>query len=169
VRQFEVRPHEVPTWPGITDAGRVVARFLGEVRVTGDDRAAGEILAARVAAHQVVSEAPVTVVRTPAEYAAHVRDMLAAFGRFRYVVEELLADGDRVYVRWRQEGHELLADDGSPGNGRPLTDVGSAVYRVEDGRIAEYWIQLDRLGLLEQRRSPDPGSSAGPGAGPVGR
>ncbi len=148
---FEVTPGEVPSWPGITDTGRVVARFLGEVRVTGDDVAARRLLADRVPAHQQNAEAPATVVRTPEDYAAHVRDMLAAFGRFRYVVEEVLADHDRVYVRWRQEGHELLTDDGEPGSGRPLTEIGSAVYRVADGRIAEYWIQLDRLGLLAQR------------------
>jgi hypothetical protein len=40
---------------------------------------------------------------------------------------------------------------GGSGSGRPLTEIGSAVYRVEGGRIAEYWIQLDRLGMLEQR------------------
>jgi predicted ester cyclase len=151
VTPFEVLPGEVPSWRGITDAGRVVTRFLAEVRVTGDDDAARRVLADEVLAHQVNSEAPATVTRTPEEYAAHVRDMLAAFGRFRYVVEELLADGDRVYVRWRQEGHDLLTDDGVPGSGRPLTEIGSAVYRVEGDRIAEYWIQLDRLGMLEQR------------------
>lgn len=139
---FEVRPGEVPTWPGMTGAGRVVARFLAEVRVTGDEAAAHRLLAAEVPAHQVTSEEPTTVVRTPGEYAAHVRDMFATFGRFRYVVEEVLADGDRVYVRWRQEG-------------RGLTEIGSAVYRVQDGRIAEYWIQLDRLGLLRQREAAD--------------
>jgi predicted ester cyclase len=151
VTPLEVLPGEVPSWPGITEAGRVVARFIAEVRVTGDDEAARRMMADRVPAHQVVSVAPTTVVRSPEEYAAHVRDMLAAFGRFRYVIDEVLAEGDRVYVRWRQIGHELLAEDGSPGSGRPLTEIGSAVYRIEDGRIAEYWIQLGRLGLLAQR------------------
>ena len=42
------------------------------------------------------------------------------------------------------------SQDGSPGSSRPVRDVGSAVYRVEDGPIAEYWIQLDRLGLQLQ-------------------
>jgi hypothetical protein len=35
-------------------------------------------------------------------------------------------------------------------SGLPITEVGSAVYRVEDGRMAEYWVQLDRLGLALQ-------------------
>lgn len=55
-----------------------------------------------------------------------------------------------VVARFRQDGHHLLAQDGSPGSSRPVSDVGSAVYRVEDGRIAEYWIPLDRLGLQLQ-------------------
>ncbi|GAB3028869.1 hypothetical protein GCM10011376_15300 [Nocardioides flavus (ex Wang et al. 2016)] len=53
-------------------------------------------------------------------------------------------------MRWSQHGHQVLAPDGSPGG--PIIDVGSPVYRVEGDRIAEYWIQLDRLGLAERHR-----------------
>ncbi|MDG6109011.1 ester cyclase [Dactylosporangium aurantiacum] len=77
---------------------------------------------------------------------------VAAFGRFRFTVTALLAEGDHVYVRWRQDGHHLGDVDGHPPTGAPLTEVGSAVYRVEDGRVAEYWVQLDRLGLARQLR-----------------
>lgn len=145
VRELAVEPGVVPTWDGITPAGEVVARFLGLVRTTGDGDAARAVMAPAVPAHQVVAEAPATVVRTPEEYAAHVQDMLREHGRFTFVVTELLADGDRVYVRWRQRG----------AGPEPATEIGSAVYRVADGRIAEYWIQLDRLGLLAQL---DPGA-----------
>jgi predicted ester cyclase len=153
VTPFEVAPYAVPTWPGITTAGSVVARFLAEVRVTGDAEAAARVMAPSVAAHQVVSDAPETVHRSPGQYAEHVRDMLRSFGRFRYVVTEVLAADDRVFVRWEQHGHDVRRDDGSPGSGRPLVDVGSAVYRVAEGRVAEYWIQLDRLGLERQLRA----------------
>jgi len=81
--------------------------------------------------------------------------MLATFGRFRFFVDELLAEGDRVYVRWHQDGHHQLRDDGTPGTGRPVREVGSAVYRVEDGRVAEYWVQLDRAGLQAQLQDPE--------------
>jgi predicted ester cyclase len=151
--RFEVAPYAVPTWPGITPAGAVVARFLAEVRVTGDAEAAARIMAPLVAAHQVVSEAPATVYRSPAQYAEHVRDMLRTFGRFRFVVTDVVEGGERVYVRWEQHGHDVHRDHGSTGSGRPLVDVGSAVYRVAEGRVAEYWIQLDRLGLERQLRA----------------
>ena len=161
MRAFEVRAGLVPSWPGVTPAGRVVAEFLARVRVIGDPAAAEELMTATVRCHQLTSEAPTTVLRTPGEYAEHVTEMFATFGRFAYRVTDLLAEGDRVYVRWEQtaadrtrpEGlHDADAPDG-PGHpvaSRTLVELGSAVYRVRDGRIAEYWIQLDRHGLLAQ-------------------
>ena len=52
-------------------------------------------------------------------------------------------------MRWLQHGH--LPNRGAHPSARPLREAGSAVYRVDDGRIQEYWIQLDRLGERLQR------------------
>jgi predicted ester cyclase len=151
MRTFEVHAGEVPTWPGITAAGRVVAEFLGRVRVTGDTDAAVALMTTNLRCHQMNSESPQTIERSPAAYAEHVREMLADFGQFSYVVTELLCEDDFVYVRWEQTGlNQAPAGDGP--QGQPLVEVGSAVYRVHDGRIAEYWIQLDRHGLITQLR-----------------
>ena len=157
-----MRPGEVPALAGLTGAAKVVAAFLGRVRVTGDPDAARDLLAPTVAAHEVVAEGEHQVQRTPQEYAAHVRDMLGTFGPFRFVVTELLTEADHVYVRWRQEGHHVGELDGHAPTGAPLVEVGSAVYRVADGRIAEYWVQLDRRGLHLQLDAGGPGST-GPG------
>lgn len=129
----------------------VVLQLLTGVRVTGDDAQARDVLAPRVTCHQVVSEAESVVERTPEEYAEHVRVTRRTFGRrSTFQVEELLADGDRVYVRWRQSGHHLGHVDGYPPTGLPLTEVASAVYRVTHGRVSEYWVQVDRAGLTVQ-------------------
>ena len=103
-------------------------------------------------AHQLVSEAPEDVLRSPEDYAAHVRDFLATWGPFELEVTELLAEGDRVYARWVQRGSHLAAVDGHPPTGLPVHELASAVYRVADGRIVEYWIQIDRAGTEAQLR-----------------
>ncbi len=128
----------------------VVRDFLNDVRSGRDPDAVRRYFAPQVAAHQLTSEADTTVMRTPADYAAHVREFLALFGAYDFRVEALIAQGDRVYARWRQTGRHLGSFDGEPPTGRPLTDIGSAVYRVRDGRIVEYWIQTDRKGLEVQ-------------------
>ena len=149
--QYDVVRDRPEAWPGITEEAAVVTRFLATVRLSGDEADAVAVLAPLVACHQVVSDRPETVMRTPADYARHVReDMRRVFGDFSLRVEELLQDGDRVYVRWRQVGVHAGDLPGLPATGRPLVDVASAVYRVRDGRVAEYWIQIDRLGLQHQ-------------------
>ena len=125
----------------------VVRGFLDQVRSGRDPSAVARFFAPKVAAHQLTSEGETTVVRTPADYAAHVHEFLALFGAFDFRVEELIAQGDRVHVRWRQRGRHLGSLDGEKPTGAPLTEISSAVYRVEGGRIVEYWIQTDRKGL----------------------
>jgi predicted ester cyclase len=107
-------------------------------------------MAEQVLAHQVVSEEEVTVNRTPSQYADHVREMIQAYGEFSLEIQELIVQGDKVYVRWRQEGIHMGEVDGYTPTHRPVIEIASAVYRVENERIAEYWIQIDRLGIEKQ-------------------
>lgn len=116
----------------------IIQSFLLEVRSGKNPDATAKYMADSVRAHQVASEEPVTVVRTPAEYAEHVREMKAEYGDFDFEIEELIAEGDRVYARWNQLGNGI----------RQFT---SCVYRLENGLIVEYWIQIDRLGLEIQK------------------
>jgi predicted ester cyclase len=150
VRTFTVVPGHPHTWPGMPPAARTVAEFLSMVRVTGDTGAAERLMSPSVPAHQHVAERDETLVRSPDEYAAHVRDMLQDHGPFRFEVRELIVEQDHVFVRWLQHGR-LRSIAGPHPATRPLREAGSAVYRVADGRIQEYWIQLDRLGEHLQR------------------
>ncbi|MBM7567124.1 ester cyclase [Paenibacillus sacheonensis] len=131
-------------------AAEVVRGFFERVRSGANPDEAHRYMADRVLAHQVTAENETTVERSPAEYAAHVREMQDAFGPFRLVVEELIAQDDRVYVRWRQIGNHVGAAEGFQPTGKPVIEIASAVYRVADGKIAEYWMQIDREGIRVQ-------------------
>lgn len=128
----------------------VVMGFLRDVRSGRHPDLAGAYMAPIVQAHQVTSEGQQTIERTPQDYADHVREFLALFGDFRFEVEEVIAAGDRVYVRWRQTGQHVSSLNGERPTKAALVDISSAVYRVRGGQIVEYWIQSDRLGLQLQ-------------------
>lgn len=128
----------------------LVRAFLLQVRSGEFPERADRFMAASVRAHQVQAESPVTVERSPRQYAAHVREMKAAYGDFAFALDELIAEGDRVYARWHHEGRHLGEVDGHPPTGEPLVEFASAVYRVEHGRVVEYWIQIDRQGIAAQ-------------------
>ncbi|MDP4265733.1 MAG: ester cyclase, partial [Bacteroidota bacterium] len=100
--------------------------------------------------HQMNAEDPITLKRTPQNYSEHIKEYLAIHGNFTFEITELLADGDKVYARWIQRGSHLAEIDGYAATGKPLIEIGSAVYRLVSNKIAEYWIQTDRLGLEKQ-------------------
>jgi predicted ester cyclase len=128
----------------------LIRSFLETVRSGKDPGRAAEFMAPTILAHQIVSEQEITVRRTPENYVEHVQSMLATFGRFDLKILELLEDADKVYARWRQTGVHLGEVDGYAPTGKPVVEVASAVYRLVEGQIAEYWIQIDRSGLQIQ-------------------
>lgn len=136
-----------------TNPKEVVQGFLQEIRAGAHLERADLYLAPRVIAHQLNAESPADVLRTPEDYAKHVAEFKLTYGDFDLEVTELIADGDRVYARWRQTGCHLGAVDGYAPTHRKVVELASAVYRVADGRIVEYWIQVDRAGTDAQLRA----------------
>ncbi|MEU9509766.1 ester cyclase [Micromonospora sp. NPDC048170] len=132
------------------DPVSVVREFLQVVRSGADPGQADRLMAPAVIAHQVQAEDAATITRTPQEYAEHVEEILTSYGPFRLEIDELFGAGDKVYARWTQNGVHVGNVDGLPPTGRPVIQVTSCVYRVADGKIAEYWIQIDRWGLRAQ-------------------
>jgi len=140
-----IRPEADPKTPK-----EIVAAFLLEVRSGRHPERASLYLAGSVAAHQVNSENPEVVYRTPQDYSAHVEEFQRYFGQFEFDIVEMIAEGDKVYVRWTQRGRHLDEVDRFLATGLPLIEYTSVVYRVEHGRICEYWLQTDRMGMQRQ-------------------
>jgi predicted ester cyclase len=78
------------------------------------------------------------------------RTFCGAFPDLRVDVQEIVAEGDRVAVRWRafmtHRGDHL----GFPASGKKETLDGSSFLIVKDNQVMEGWNQMD-LGALMQR------------------
>jgi steroid delta-isomerase-like uncharacterized protein len=68
----------------------------------------------------------------------------------RFTVHDVVAEGDRVVVRWTNAGTHVGEFAGIPATGQTFTIGGIDMYRVIDGRLAEHWHQLDQLSMLGQ-------------------
>jgi len=81
----------------------------------------------------------------------------------RYEVDDLIAEGDKVVVRWRLLGTHKGDFRGVAPTGRAITLKGIAIYRVENSKLMERWVVSDLYGVLEQLKgsSPKSASSAG--------
>jgi predicted ester cyclase len=133
-----------------TSNREIVKQFLEQVRSGKYPERAFLFMAETVSAHQMNSENQAIVKRTPQNYADHIREFLKMYGNYSFEITELLADGDKVYVRWLQVGKHLAEVDGYAPTGKPLMEIASCVYRLAGGKIVEYWVQADRLGFEKQ-------------------
>jgi predicted ester cyclase len=68
-------------------------------------------------------------------------------------VDDLIAEDDKVVVRWRMLGTHKGAFGGIAPSGRPITLKGVAIYRVQNGKLMERWVVSDLYGLLEENRA----------------
>ncbi len=74
----------------------------------------------------------------------------------RYVVDDAIAEGDKVVIRWRLLGTHRGAFGGIAPTGRAIELKGIAIYRVEAGKLMERWVVSDLHGVLEQIRGSSP-------------
>jgi predicted ester cyclase len=75
---------------------------------------------------------------------------LAAFPDLRVVVEDTLAEGDKVASRGYFAGTHRGSFMGVAATGKPVHVAYIDVWRVADGKLVENWVQLDMLGLMQQ-------------------
>ena len=67
-----------------------------------------------------------------------------------YEVDDLIAEGDRVVVRWRLLGTHQAEFQGIAPTGRAIALKGIAIYRMDDGKLMERWVVSDLHGVLQQ-------------------
>ena len=74
----------------------------------------------------------------------------AGFPDVHASVQELLADGDKVIERTQTSATHTGEFNGIPPTGRQVGWTEIHIYRLENGKIAEQWSEIDLLGLLVQ-------------------
>jgi len=78
-----------------------------------------------------------------------------------HVVEDLVAEGDKVAGRVTAYGKHEGELFGIPRTGKDIRVSGIAIWRIEDGKIVEHWHETNQLGLMQQLGViPSPGGQA---------
>ena len=77
----------------------------------------------------------------------------------RFTVHDVIAEDDKVVVRWTNDGQQVGDFLGMPPTGRSFSIAGIDIHRIRDDRLAEHWHVVDQLTMLQQLGViPTPGS-----------
>jgi predicted ester cyclase len=108
----------------------------------------------------------------PGAFAATITQIRATLTGLRYGVDDVVAEGDRVAVRWHLTGKQDGPFRGFAASHNNVDNVGMAIFTLEGGKIVRAALLTDQLGFLQQigvlpreikpPATPQPASSAAP-------
>ena len=83
-------------------------------------------------------------------FRTNVAELRAGFPDIRFTIEDVIAEGDRVAVRWSWIATHRGTFRHIAPTGKRVTNSGIAIYQLEDGKVVRSWLETDRLGALQQ-------------------
>lgn len=130
----------------------IVRRYYEEAFEEGRTDLLEELVARDVVNHDPLSDAELTPeeARGFEGFERHVMAAKEGFPDATVRIEELLADGDMVTVRFVFEGTHEGRFAGIEPTGKRVSQTNLGLYRVADGKIAERWVESDTLTMLQQ-------------------
>ena len=82
----------------------------------------------------------------------------AAFAEVHCTVEDIVAEGDKVALRWTWGGTHKGKYMGIAPTGKQVTLTGIVISRIVGGKNVEEWGEMDMLGMMQQLGAvPPPG------------
>lgn len=85
-----------------------------------------------------------------------------AFPDLHVTIEDMATEGGKVAARWTCSGTHKGEYMGIAPTGKQVMWTGMSIHRIEGGKIAESWDEVDNLGMMQQLGAvPTPGQSVG--------
>lgn len=84
------------------------------------------------------------------EFRAFAAHLQGAFPDLRLVIDDTVAQGDRVVVRWRLDMTHTGSFLRYTATQKKVNVSGITILRIANGKIVAGWDKWDQLGLLEQ-------------------
>jgi predicted ester cyclase len=76
--------------------------------------------------------------------------MLAGFPDYQTIIEDMLAEDDKVAARIKMTGTHTGEFMGIPPTGKRISFTGMYIVRIANGKIIEHWGEEDSVSLLQQ-------------------
>jgi steroid delta-isomerase-like uncharacterized protein len=129
------------------DNKAVIRRLFEEVWNKGNFALIDEIVAPNFTNHDPATP---DFGRGPEAYQQLATCYRTAFPNLQFTLEEIVAEGDKVAVRYTSRGTHQSELSGIAATGKQVKVTGTFISRLADGKVEESWVNWDALGLLQQ-------------------
>ena len=130
--------------PNMNTNAERARRWYKEVWVRGGEATVQELMAERLEGYMEGVD-----VRTREEFLAERRRLLGAFPDLAITVDDVIADGAKVAVRWHVTATHKGDTLGIPASNREVSFRGMSWLEFADGRIVRGWDNWNLGGLIQ--------------------
>ena len=123
----------------------IVRRVFEEAVNQGNLAVADDLLASDYVNHNFPVPAP-----GPEGFKQVITMFRTAFPDIVVKLEDVIADGDRVSTRGHFAGTHRGDFMGIPATGKKVSVSYIDIWRLENGKARENWVQMDMLGMMQQ-------------------
>ncbi|MGI8918088.1 MAG: ester cyclase [Pyrinomonadaceae bacterium] len=124
-------------------------RWFEEVWNQGREQVIDELFAAEGIAHGLADEVG-AALRGPQDFKPFFRKFRSAFPEIEVVVEDTIAEGDKVAARCLVRGKHQSDSLGFAATGQSTEFTGITIVRIEKGQIVEAWNNFDFMTMYKQ-------------------
>jgi steroid delta-isomerase-like uncharacterized protein len=132
-----------------SDNAALIRRWFEEVWNKGREEAIDELFDEEGVAHGLADVAG-GALRGPEGFKPFFRSFREAFPGIEVVVEDTVAEGDRVAARCTVRGHHRGDTLGFAATDSPVEFTGIAIVRASGGKIVEAWNNFDFMSMYQQ-------------------
>ena len=143
------------------DLAEASRRILEEGFNEGKLDLADELISPQAINHDPAEPARMRGLRGPEVFKQTVTMYRAAFPDVRITVDDVIAAGDRIVLRWHSQGTHRGELEGLAPTGARGSVTGISIDRWQNGTIVESWSEWDNLGLARQLGAAPPEGSVG--------
>jgi steroid delta-isomerase-like uncharacterized protein len=129
----------------IEENKKIVQRYQ-EIYNSNDLDSLGEVVAEDLLTPKIMPGIPTGIEGAKA---AH-RIMLTGFPDYQTIIDDLVAEGDKVAARITMSGTNTGSFMGMPATGKYVLFTGMYIARIANGKIVEHWGEEDGVSLLQQ-------------------
>lgn len=84
------------------------------------------------------------------ELKGHIQVFEAGIPCYDFIPEDMIAEGDKVMVRFTVKGKHTGDLFGCAPTGNDVNIPGMIVYELADGMIVNHWMEVDSVGMMQQ-------------------
>jgi len=130
------------------EANKDVVRRFGEINNAADWDALADVMTEDLTRHSAATEGP--PVTSLAGFVELQKGFVVSIPDQRVTLHEMVAEGDLVAVRATYSGTNTGPMGDIPATGKAVDAPFLAIFRIEDGKIAELWVEWDNVWMLKQ-------------------